>query len=114
MSPQPGLAVADTSVAQSQCGASIRALRDRQRHRASYGRHFDTRAERGLLQGDRNLNMNIIVLAAKEGMRLDIQLDIGIPRGPAAEARDSLSFQPQRLSVLGTLRNSHLQCLALR
>src|SRR5512139_2383780 len=56
--------------------------------------------------------MNIVVLAAKECMRLDMQLDIGIARRPPAKAWHSLSFQPQHLPVLGTLGDRHLQRLA--
>src|ERR1035437_9941528 len=58
--------------------------------------------------------MNIVVLAAKERVRLDMQLDIGIARRPTAEAWHSLSFQPQHLLVLGTLGDRHLQRLAFR
>src|ERR1019366_9091322 len=58
--------------------------------------------------------MNVVVLAAKERMRLDMQLDIGIARRPTAKAWHSLSFQPQHLPVLRTLGDRHLQRLALR
>jgi hypothetical protein len=36
--------------------------------------------------------MNIVVLAIKDPMRLDMKLDLGIARWPAAEARHSLFF----------------------
>src|ERR1017187_10238153 len=57
--------------------------------------------------------MNVVVLAAKERMRLDMQFDIGVARRPTAEAWHSLSFKPQHLPVLGTLGDRHLQRFAL-
>ena len=56
------------------------------------GRHFDPRTQHRLLQGDGDLDMNIVVLAVKERMRLDMKLDIGIARRSTAEARHSLFF----------------------
>ena len=58
--------------------------------------------------------MNIVVLAVKECMRLDMKFDIGITRRSAAEARHPLFFQSQRLPILGALGDPHLQRLAFR
>src|SRR5665647_2734484 len=57
--------------------------------------------------------MNVVVLAAKERMRLDMQFDIGVARRPTAEAWHSLSFKPQHLPVLGTLWHRDRSCDAI-
>ena len=56
--------------------------------------------------------MNIVVLATKEQMRLDMKLDIGIARRSTAEARHSLFLQSQHLTVLGALGDRNLQGFA--
>src|ERR1019366_6061419 len=57
--------------------------------------------------------MNVVVLAAKERMRLDMQFDIGVARRPTAEAWHSLSFKSRNLLVLGTLMDRDHQPFAL-
>ena len=57
--------------------------------------------------------MDVVVLAAEETMRLDMQLDIGIAGRAAAETRHALPLQPQHLPVLGALRDRYLQRPAL-
>src|SRR6476660_3499256 len=56
--------------------------------------------------------MNVIVLAIKKPMRLDMKLDIGIARRSTTETRHALSFESQRLPVLGSLGDRNLQCFA--
>ena len=113
MTALAGFAVADAFFAQPQRGAGIRSLRDRHRYRLTYCRHLDPAAQHGLLQGHGNFDMDVVILAAKERMRLDMQFDIGVARRPAAIARHSLFFQPQHLPILGSFGHGHLQGLAL-
>jgi hypothetical protein len=68
----------------------------------------------GAIEGDRDFDMNVVVLAAEERMWLNMQFNVCVPRRPATEAGHSLAFQPKHLAVFRALGDRHLQRLALR
>src|SRR5690606_2422929 len=62
-------------------------------------RHRHLAAEHRFIKRDRQIDQYIPALAAEEGVRPDLDADIGIARGPAIQPRAALALQPDILPV---------------
>jgi hypothetical protein len=60
-------------------------------------------------QRDRQIDMQILALAAEDRVRLDLEFHQSVARGPALHARTALRLQPQHLAVRHAGRNDHVE-----
>ena len=61
----------------------------------------------------RQLDMDVVVARLEEGVRLDMDLDIGVARRPALGAGHALALQPQGLAVDRALGDVDVERLAV-
>ena len=95
--------------AQPQPRAGIRTRRDRHRHRSGDGRHRHPRAEHRFGEADRQLDMDVVALAAEEGVRRDMHFDQCITGRAAAKAGAALALQAQHLTLVDAGRDRHVE-----
>src|SRR5579863_8135725 len=89
---------------ETQRRATIRAARHLDGDRTVDRRHRDGRTEHGLDQGDRNVDMDIELLAREERVRLDLDFEVGVALRAA---------QTQLLAILDAGRNRHVERAAI-
>src|SRR5207247_4702059 len=77
--------------AQPQLRAGIRALRTGHRHWAGDCRHRYSRPKHRLDEADRQLDLDIVTIAAEQRVRRDMHLDQRVAGGPAAKTRSALA-----------------------
>src|ERR1022692_965590 len=73
-----GTRIQDALFPQAKALAGVSPLRDLQLGTAVDGRHIDFGAERGLPDGERNLDFNIVAVAMKEGMLFHLGGDVEV------------------------------------
>ena len=71
-------------------------------------------AEHRLLDGHRQLDDDVVALAAEQRMRRDGDLHQRVAGRAAAEARHALALQPQHMAVAHAGGDAHIQRAALR
>src|SRR5690242_5342286 len=99
----------NASSAQPQPRAGGGAFRDRHRYGPGDGRHRHARAEQGFGKAGRQFQMNVVALAAKEGMRRDMHLDQRIARRAAAKAWTAFALEAQDLALLDSGRDREVE-----
>src|SRR5262249_24301791 len=84
-------------------------LWNRELHPAGYGRHLDLGAEHGLVDGDRQIELDIIAHPLEVGMRLHLDLDQRIAGLAAAHTGRALTFEPPDLAGGASLRHGEME-----
>src|SRR5215472_6462100 len=95
--------------AQPQLSARIRPLRYRHRYRPGDRRHRNPGAEHRLGEADRQIDENIVAVAAEQRMRRDVHFDQRVASRSAAKARTALAAEPQYLTILDPGRDRHVE-----
>src|SRR5215469_6673415 len=95
--------------AQPQLSPGIRPLRYRHRYRAGDRRHKNPGTEYRLGEADRQLDENIVAVAAEQRMRRDLHFDQRVARRPAAKTRTALAAEPQDLTILDPGGDRHVE-----
>ena len=77
------------------------------------GGNLYLRAFKGFRECHRHLQVYVVVLADEEGVRVDVDLQIGVAFRAAVEAETPLALKSKGLTVLHALRDRHVECLAV-
>src|SRR5262249_40409782 len=90
------------------------ALGNGQRHTPVDGGRLDLSAQDRLVDGDRQIEDDVVALALEIGMGANLQLDQRVTRLAASHARPALALQAQHLSLDHAGWDVDVQRLALR
>ncbi len=110
----PGRIVLHALALETQHLTRARPLGDRELNAPPNRRHLDLRPEHRLVDRDRQLEEDVVVLALEIAMRPDADLDQRIARLPAGRARLSPPAQAQHLTVVHPFRHVEIEHAAVR
>ena len=99
----------DALAAQAEELAGLCLGRNLQFHPAIQGRHLQLATERGVDEVDRHLAVQVLAVALEDMVRLDVHLDVEIPRRAAVEPRLALAVQANAIAGVDARGNLHRQ-----
>lgn len=110
-----GLACAggvDAFATEPECLARVGTLRNGQIDRAADGWHFDFAAEHGLVNGDGELDADVIAVALELLVRAHFDLDQRVASGTAEFAITAFTFEAENLAVFDAFGNIEVERIA--
>src|SRR5580658_8314976 len=103
-----GTRVQHAFFAQTELLAVLGALRNLEQRTAVDSGHLDLGAEAGFVDAHRHTDLNVIAIAAKEGMRFDAQRDVKVAGRGAMRSGIALAGDAQSGALLRARRNPDL------
>src|SRR5882762_1196492 len=94
---------------ESEYATGTRPFWHRHRDRSTGGGHLDFCAQHGLLQGNGQIQIDVVALAGEVRMGQDAYLDQRIAWRTLADRRATFAFQTQNLAIPGPRRNTDVQ-----